>query len=112
MWFTATWYICKNYRAEFTKGHAARKGKVMDVTIIKANKDEECCCCRSNMVDLHKWADSVTQAEHQHCDLCYSTLAGNTCVYPTAYDSSVKQIMQHVNNVANVVLKKLARKEE
>ena len=81
-----------------------------DVEIIQPHEDEECCCCRASDVLLHKWTDAVFKhGTHQHCDLCYATLAGNTCVYRDVYDHETAFIVQHVNNVANLLLKEMRR---
>jgi hypothetical protein len=81
---------------------------VNDVEIIQPARDEECCCCRASDVLLHKWTETLSDKRtHQHCDLCYSTLAGNTCVYLKVYDHDTRFIVQHVNLVANIVLKEL-----
>lgn len=43
------------------------------------------------------------RVEHQHCDLCYSTLIGNTCEYPNQYPDRFN--LQCMTNLANTILK-------
>lgn len=79
-----------------------------DVEIIKPDEDEECCCCKASNVRLRKWTEEMfDKATHQHCDLCYETFAGNTCVYPKNYEPDTARIMQHVNLVANLLIREM-----
>lgn len=84
-----------------------------DVVIIEPSEDEACCCCGAERVRLHKWVHELigtgTSAEHQHCDLCYSTLVGNTCVYPRGYDVQTSFIVQRINGAANIILAEIRK---
>jgi hypothetical protein len=83
-----------------------------EVQVLDPEQDVECCCCRSSNVRLHQWADAPPLGNgqlHQHCDLCYETLAGNSCTRPLAYDWETAKIMKHINNVANILLRELKK---
>lgn len=80
--------------------------------IIDPSPEHECCCCRAANVRLNLFKSGIfeKEKEHQHCDLCFETFAGNTCDYPVAYDRETAQIMQHINHVANLVIRELKRR--
>lgn len=85
----------------------------MPVEIIEPNENEECCCCGSSDVKLNKWKNRDKPVEdgnwHQHCDLCYSTLAGNYC-RPSSVDVYERaELMKHVCAVGNMVLKEMRK---
>jgi len=82
------------------------------VEILEPAENQECCCCRVDGLRLHKWVEETVSGsarEHQHCDLCFKTFAGNACTYPLAYDLQTGKIMQHINAVANLVLRELKK---
>jgi hypothetical protein len=79
--------------------------------IIPSSEEEECCCCRASNVRLHGFSDSLMEVkDHQHCDLCDETLAAKTCEYPSQYDRTVQHLTQHVNLVANILLREFRKK--
>ena len=45
------------------------------------------------------------QLPHEHCDICYNTLAGNAHRYPSQYRN--RDLMQQISVVGNMILKKI-----
>lgn len=82
----------------------------MPSSIIKASPDNECCSCRATNVRLHKIPkDQFLDREHQHCDFCYSTLAGSRCEYNSPESARHQELMGHVCLVANLLLAKIKK---
>jgi len=82
------------------------------VEILEPRDDQACCCCGVYGLRLNKWVEETVSGsarEHQHCDLCFQTFAGNACTYPLAYDLQTGKIMQHINAVANLVLREFKK---
>ena len=84
-----------------------------DLDTIRPSADKECCCCQTNDVLLHRFIhrrplDELDEGtEHQHCDVCYSTLIGNTCTYPLNYGVQ-RDVARWIAGCTNIVLKALA----
>jgi hypothetical protein len=47
------------------------------------------------------------EREHQHCKICYSTLAGNRCVYgsPVYPDCGTVKLMAYMTNLVLAAIK-------
>jgi hypothetical protein len=75
--------------------------------------EEECCSCGMAGVLLHKIPPSefASGQEHRHCDLCHESMAGQACEFPRNYPAIERNLMRHVCQVANVLLKELRKNE-
>lgn len=71
---------------------------------IRADAGRECCSCQATNVPLVLSRDG-SYVQHQHCELCYCTLAGSYC---GVYDHA-QTVMRHINLVANLLLAKLEK---
>jgi len=60
-------------------------------------KKGNCCFCGTDtLVIKFKKGYGEGQKEHTHCEICYTTLAGNACQYPNQYDTQNIRIMVQI----------------
>lgn len=76
----------------------------MESELIQPSKDEECCCCNTNDIILHKFIHGFNNREHRHCDICYNSLIGNTCTYREQHLSNGR-VQQAIAYCTNIILK-------
>jgi len=76
----------------------------------KEDETRACCCCQFETKELHTFMAGpcpAQEVEHRHCKICWSTLAGNRCVYGTQSYSDVGtvRLMAHLANLVIEAIK-------
>jgi hypothetical protein len=83
-----------------------------NIVVVPASPDQECCCCFTSGVLLHKMTKPdvsfrpgppLPHDYHQHCDVCYETLIGRFC----GQGSRESIALQCMAACTNIILKKL-----